>query len=377
MKPLLGMAAMLIGGTVMAADPFVPLYELKDSITVTQGLAEPWASPAFALTPGRYYRMDLTTRSRAGAQVASRYIGADGKPLVVDDYNLVRPSADWTPSCWYFQLPPGAVAGEVSVAAKPKEGEDDVGFEIQRIRVSEVGENEVCKWLEVQLGSLPPLTFIPAADRWDALPRTHARLQSGEPLRVVLLGDSIINDTFNGLLELMFKRQWPEARLTLIPSLRGGTGVAYYQQENRVKDYVLDHQPDLVIIGGVCHEFDLPAMRSVVQQIRAASDTEILILSGAMAPEDFMRKRTAPKMGISSLEAAALVRAFYAGLPSVARESGAGYFDMRSVWDRYILESGLSSLCYMRDELHGDMTGKLLLSGILTRYLGSGDAAGN
>jgi hypothetical protein len=374
---MLGMAAMLIGGTVMADERSIPLYELKDAITVTQRLAEPWASPAFALTPGRYYRMDLTTRSRAGAQVASRYIGADGKPLVVDDYNLVRSSTDWTPSHWYFQLPPGAVTGEVSVAAKPKEGEDDAGFEIQRIRVTGVGEAEVRIWVEAQLGSLPPLTFTPAADRWNAMPRTHARLQSGEPLRVVLLGDSIINDTFNGMLELMFKRQWPKANLSLIPSLRGGTGVAYYQQENRVKDHVLDHEPDLVIIGGICHGYDLPAMRSVVQQIRAASDTEILILTGAMAPEDFMRKRMVPTMGISRFEAAALVRAFYTGLPSVARESGAGYFDMRSVWDRTIFESGLSSMCYMRDELHGDMIGKLLLSGILTRYLGSGDAVGN
>lgn len=369
MEAVLCATVVLTGGLTRTAVAEDLVHEQTEPVLVTQDLSSPWASDRFAIEPGRYYRIELTSRSADGAMVASRYHDAGGNALVVDSYNLVRPSREAMTTRWYFQPPPGAVTGEVAVAVGAGKT-----FDAQRILVSAVEAEEVRAWMEAELKALPPMTFVPPANRWEALPETLARLQSGRPLRVVMLGDSIINDTFNGMLELMLRKRWPAADLTLIPSVRGGTGVSYYQQEGRVKEYVLDHAPDLVVVGGVSHGYDLPAMRSVLQQIRAASGTEILVLSGAMAPEDNLRKGLLVRLGLSGLEAAARVRAFSHGLPAAAQEVGAGFFDMRRAWDAYVDESGMATPCYMRDETHGDMTGKLLLAALLSRYLGGGEA---
>jgi len=236
--------------------------------------------------------------------------------------------------------------------------------------VDQVDRGTMRAWQISELAALPSTYFTSAADRWKALPRTRERLQSGKPLRIVMLGDSIINDTFGGGLELMMSSQWPNANLSVIPSVRSATGVGYYQEKGRVKDYVIDLEPDLVIIGGVSHGYDLEATRSVVRQIQAASDAEILMLTGAMAPEDMFRMSMRRQTGLSPLKAAARVRAFNRGLPELASEMGAGFFDMRRVWDAYIYDSGLFSNCYHRDAVHGNITGKLLLASILARYLG-------
>jgi len=357
--------AAVLASVPVLADPATGIVvEQNEAFAVSQGLESPWAGSPFAVTAGRYYRIDLETRSRSGALVSSRYRDVNGDALVADNYNLVRSSQDWSPVFWYFLAPPGAVSGEIAMATRKEEICD-----VRHLRVSEVNKADVRAWMDSELAALPPVTFTPPADRWQALPRTYARLQSGEPLRVVMLGDSIINDTYNGLLALMLERQWPKATLTLIPSVRGGTGVGYYQKENRVKSYVLDHAPDLVIIGGVCHDYDLSAMRSVVEQIRAVSSAEILVMTGAMAPESAFRNGLPGKFRTSCFEAARRVRAFNGELPVLAAEQGSGFFDMRRVWDAYIYDSGFPAACYMRDETHGDMTGKLLLAAVLSRYL--------
>jgi len=37
--------------------------------------------------------------------------------------------------------------------------------------------------------------YVPPSDRWTFLPRTRKRLLEGGALRIVMLGDSIVNDT--------------------------------------------------------------------------------------------------------------------------------------------------------------------------------------
>lgn len=334
-------------------------------VTVTQGLSSPWVSAAFPVEPGGCYRVELETKAEAGALVASRYTDAGGTAIVSDNFNRVRPSGDWASTSWCFQVPPNAVSGEIAVASGG--GKE---FHIRLIRVEQAEATVMQAWQAAGLAALPPIDFVPPPDRWQALPQTHARLKSGEKLRIVMLGDSIINDTYGGGIELMLKHQWPVADVLVIPSVRGGTGVGYYQQEGRVREYVLDHKPDLVIIGGVSHGYDLGAMRSVISQIRTASDAEILILTGAMVPEDKFRMDLVNKRGMTGLDAAAQVREFNRGLPLLAHAMGAGFFDFRRVWDAYLYESGMPSACFRRDEIHGDITGKLLLAAMLSRYLG-------
>jgi hypothetical protein len=115
-----------------------------------------------------------------------------------------------------------------------------------------------------------------------------ATLRRGGKLSIVMPGDSICNDTSNSLYETLICRHYPKAKPRVITSVRGGTGCQYYQDENRVEDYVLRYRPDLLIIAGISHGYDVEAMRSVVRQVKAKSNCEILVLTGAITP----RQRT-------------------------------------------------------------------------------------
>ena len=108
-------------------------------------------------------------------------------------------------------------------------------------------------------------------------------------LRMVLLGDSIMGNTSGSSFELLLMRDYPKCKIVKIASLRSSTGCKYYQAENRVQDYVLKHNPDLLVIGGISNGGDAEAVRSVIKQVRAQKpDTEVLLLTpvfGAMRDE--------------------------------------------------------------------------------------------
>ena len=42
---------------------------------------------------------------------------------------------------------------------------------------------------------MPPVQYSPPVERWEKLPKTRQLLTDGGTLRVVMLGDSIVNDT--------------------------------------------------------------------------------------------------------------------------------------------------------------------------------------
>ena len=64
---------------------------------------------------------------------------------------------------------------------------------------------------------MPPVRYTPPAGRWQHLPRTAAVLNKGEgELRVVLLGDSIVNDTSRSGWDLLIRRKYPRVKVTKV-----------------------------------------------------------------------------------------------------------------------------------------------------------------
>ncbi len=117
------------------------------------------------------------------------------------------------------------------------------------------------------------------------LPNTFNALQTGRPLRVVMLGDSIVADTWTSAWDLYVENHYPGAQIQLTVSTRGGGGMDWYAQTEtdgvpRIKSWVLDYQPDLVILGGIStHSSE--DFRGVIDQIKAGSNAEILLTTGA------------------------------------------------------------------------------------------------
>ncbi|MCL4206169.1 MAG: SGNH/GDSL hydrolase family protein [Pirellulaceae bacterium] len=208
--------------------------------------------------------------------------------------------------------------------------------------------------------AMDPIEYQPPAGRFAHLPRTMDKLRNGGELRMVLLGDSIMGNTSGSSFELLLMRNYPKCQIVKIASLRSSTGCTYYQEENRVQDYVLKHNPDLLVIGGISNRGDAEAVRSVVRQVRAQKpDTEVLLLTpvfGAMRDEHI---RTYTR------EIDTTTDNFRYNMQKVAAEEHCAFFDMTGPWWAYIQDSGKAPGWFMGDAVHANQRGCQIIGRLL------------
>lgn len=211
--------------------------------------------------------------------------------------------------------------------------------------------------------AMDPIRYTPPAGRFAHIPKTLAKLRDGGELRMVLLGDSIMGNTSGSSFELLLMRDYPKCKINKIASLRSSTGCKYYREENRVQDYVLKHDPDLLVIGGISNGGDAEAVRSVVQQVRAKKpDTEVLLLTpvfGAMRDEHI---RTFTR------EIDTTTSNFRFNMQKVAAEEKCAFFDMTGPWWSYIQDSGKTYGWFMGDAVHANDRGCQIIGRLLQMW---------
>ena len=211
---------------------------------------------------------------------------------------------------------------------------------------------------------IPPVQYSPPVERWEKLPKTRKLLTEGGTLRVVMLGDSIVNDTSRSCWNLLVERRHPKCQVEKITCVRGSTGCWWYKEPGRVQKYVLDHKPDLVVIGGISHRNDIESIRDVIRQIRAASQPDILLMTGAFGstdprPDDQWQKISDPTRYSD----------YRRGLETLAGEVGAAFLDMETAWAGYMRDSGKDLASFKRDAIHANAQGEQILGHILANYL--------
>ena len=131
---------------------------------------------------------------------------------------------------------------------------DRCTLEIANVKIETATWEDAAKYADAVYAQLPPLAFAPQGD-WTALvPRTMAAFKSGRPWRVVMLGDSIVQDTFHSQFHALVKRAFPQSNAEWILSMRGGTGCWHYILAENFYPYVVDHRPDLLVIGGISND---------------------------------------------------------------------------------------------------------------------------
>ena len=216
---------------------------------------------------------------------------------------------------------------------------------------------------------MPRVEYVPPAGRWGRLPRTAAILKAGGELRVVMLGDSIVNDTSRSAWEQRLLRNVrgvnvPGLTVTKVTSVRGGTGCWWYREPPCVQRYVLAHRPDLVVIGGISHHDDIAAVREVVRQIRGGDGpADILLMTpafGTVDPAD-------DAQWTAALDPAGTD--FRNQLVLLADELQVGLLDMSAAWGRYVRGSGHEIAWFKRDVVHANERGEQILGSILAAYL--------
>jgi len=218
--------------------------------------------------------------------------------------------------------------------------------------------------IERVYSEIPPVEYTPPASRWVSMPRTKQFLIGGGTLRVVMLGDSIVNDTSRSCWNLLLEKRYPRCRIEKTTSVRGSTGCWWYKEPGRVQKFVLDHGPDLVIIGGISQRGDLASIRNVIDQIRAGSKADILLLTGAFGRvdprDDSQWQRISDPNHYSD---------YRKGLEHLAREVGTAFLDMEAAWAKYIRQSGKDLDWFKRDPIHANERGEQILGHILAAYL--------
>ncbi len=329
---------------------WVPKLEVGGSaIRLTSGF---WSSPQFELSPGQFYRLSID--SQADETPAHRplwhaiFRDRDGENISGHSSELTL--SDRLSTHHYFvRAVHDAKSGEIWF--QPRQEKQ---LTISRLTVEEAKDQEVLEWSDRLYERMPGINYTPDARRWRNIPRTMERLKQGRPVRIVMLGDSIISDTATSPMDKLIERLYPGSKVELVISIRGSTGCRYYRHENRVEHYVLRHRPHLTIIGGISHDMNADAVHDVVRQIKAGSESEILLMSGAVARRD--REQ---------------LREFHQRLEAIAQEEEVAFFHMRDAWDSYMAHAqtqGDGWYTFMRDYLHANERGRQALARILERY---------
>ncbi|NLF69522.1 MAG: SGNH/GDSL hydrolase family protein [Candidatus Anammoximicrobium sp.] len=216
--------------------------------------------------------------------------------------------------------------------------------------------------LDAIYAAMDPLRYTPPVERWQRIPRAMQRLREGGNLKIVLLGDSIMNQTCHSGFGALLQRLYPKVKIESVASVRGSTGCWWYKEENRVEDYVLKHHPDLLMIGGISQRNDVDSIREVIRQVREKQQPEILLMTPAFGFEgsDFIREWTYDVKPAGNDYRARLLR--------LASEEGCEFLDMTGPWWQSVKDSGKTYGWFRGDAVHANERGTQILARIMERY---------
>jgi hypothetical protein len=213
---------------------------------------------------------------------------------------------------------------------------------------------------------MPAGKFTPPAADWGPLVQTRRVLTRGGELRILALGDSIVNDTMRSAWVAKLSEAYPLADVTAWVYVRGGGGCRHYMEEDRIAKYVVPKRPDLVFIGGISQGGEIDNIRTVIRQLRShLPEVEIVLATGAFGSQADPRvAEEVAQVGYSG------GGEYGKGLKRLAKEEKCAYLDMTTPWAEYIRSAGVHPHLFYRDRVHANAQGEQILSKILMVFLG-------
>lgn len=222
-----------------------------------------------------------------------------------------------------------------------------------------------CRSLEQILAiqaEMPKGEFTAPENDWKHLQRTRRILTEGGKLKILAVGDSIVNDTMRSGWIALLRDAYPKAEISATVYVRGGGGNQHYREENRVQKNIVPRKPDLVLIGGISQR-SIEDTREVIHQLRAGlPDVEILLFTGTFGttdPRDPDALARAPHSGTG---------AYGKGLKALAAAEDCAHLDMTGPWAEYIVSSGLHPHIFYRDVVHANESGEQILAKIMMSF---------
>jgi lysophospholipase L1-like esterase len=209
---------------------------------------------------------------------------------------------------------------------------------------------------------MPAGEFTPPANDWKHLERTRRILTEGGELRLLAIGDSIVNDIMRSGWVARLQEAYPKAAIQATVYVRGGGGCQHYKEEGRVARNAVPRKPNLVFIGGISQR-DVESIREVIRQLRAAlPEVEILLASGVFGTADPRDPEALAEARHSG------TGAYGVSLKKLAEEENCAYLDMTTPWAEYIRSTELHPHLFYRDAVHANAQGEQILSKILMAF---------
>jgi len=344
-------------GTALVGEETTPS---SHTMTITQSH---WECPRFSVEPFHYYRITFRSKTAAHGYWFVRFFDGTGAEINADQYSSIQPSQEWisNDSCFMAR----AEARTALYGFRQDKGD----LTVEDAAVTAIRPSDALRWIDDLYHQLPPVHVRPEAGRFHHLPRTLTALQSGRQLRVLMLGDSIANDSANSLFQLLIGRIYPASRMTLIHSVKGATGCQFYQKDEELNRYVLRHKPDLVIIAGISHHNDADAILNVIRKTRLAlPDVEFLVVNDAVHDAgltvDPARKQIAPPSTEDRRKEADFCR-------KIMEARDTERFAFLNMWNErknYFSSCGQPLESYYRDNIHYNDRGKQIIGRILASF---------
>jgi hypothetical protein len=335
-----------------------------------------WQSPPVPVVPLNYLKIEVTTRGPGRPFVCGFGFNPDADwgrfphelatagELVADDWTAWEADQNGggpIRRTYFTRARVNATSGAVRLMGH--------GVEFSDLRVSQATPDEVREWADgIYQSEMAPLEWTPDPTIGSICPNSRALLAAGGRFRMVLLGDSIMNDTGNSALDVLLERAFPQCEVDVITAVGGGTGARAWLNDSQTRwpkndldlnAAVTRNSPDLVVIGGISNgsnwRTDIPAL---IEKIRTSADEasvrqpEILLLTGAFG---------------RSLDPADYAQ----GLATIAQEANCGFLDLRAVTEAYFenaAAAGYPREHFFRDSLHANHRGKQLLGRVLLRF---------
>lgn len=222
--------------------------------------------------------------------------------------------------------------------------------------------NRSLKQIAAIQAEMPKGEFSPLPQDWTHLQRTRRILTEGGTLRLLALGDSIVNDTMRSAWVAKLDEAYPKADIQTTVYVRGGGGCHHYKEENRVLKYIVPRKPDIVYIGGISQR-DIESISEVIHQLRLAlPDVEFFLTSGTFGTADPRKPEELAKAAHSG------TGSYGQSLSRLAAEEKCAYLDMTTPWAEYIRSSNLHPHVFYRDQVHANEYGEQILSKILMEF---------
>lgn len=343
--------------------PFEGYYESKG------GRIE---SPRFKLDgeigKNRFYRLTFSAKCPVDGYWWVDFFDVEGNQLP-DVNSRLYASDDWTPYDVMVPARPDAAFAQIAFVTKK-------GAQAKDVSMRQASVAAAAKWCNDLAATLSKLDTPETKGAWDGLQKARAKILSGVPVTIVLLGDSIMNDTWCGNAVALIQDALPKADLRCYLSVRGSTGCWYYHEKDHFAEYVGKYKPDLVVIGGISN-YGGPTYHSLKEVEDCMVETilrcqligaEVVICTPPPSYE-FRKDAAAKSFDRSLLQE----KDGFLYLQQEYERRAASRTDVQ-VWDlttapcEAIARSGKPLDWFKRDAAHNDDRGKQLIAQTLAAY---------